>query len=239
MTQLSPLALMELQVRTLYELDAFGRIVRPNTGAEPPIPRPVSPFFMGRTHAGNVVLLHQDLPAKVAAELRTLAAAEPIAHDFESAPRQLFPLLHALRRHTSTTEIYRGPAFTFPEELAAAPGHVRQLTRNETHLLHPELAEWAVDFPNCEPAFAAFVDGVAVAICACARSARGGAEAGVETAASFRGMGLAPAATIAWAHAIRESGRVPFYSTSWENAASRAVARKLNLVLFGEDIHVS
>ncbi|HXU23978.1 MAG TPA: hypothetical protein VN697_08115, partial [Tepidiformaceae bacterium] len=144
MTQLSPLALMELQVRTLYELDAFGRIVRPNTGAEPPIPRPVSPFFMGRTHAGNVVLLHQDLPAKVAAELRTLAAAEPIAHDFESAPRQLFPLLHALRRHTSTTEIHRGPAFTFPEELAAAPGHVRQLTRNETHLLHPELAEWAV-----------------------------------------------------------------------------------------------
>src|SRR6185312_3450980 len=239
MTQLSPLALMELQVRNLYELDAFGRIVRPNTGAEPPIPRPVSPFFMGRTHAGNVVLLHQDLPAKVAAELRTLAAAEPIAHHFESAPRQLFPLLHALRRHTSTTEIHRGPAFTFPEELPAAPGDVRRLTRNDIHLLHPELAEWAVDFPNCEPAFAAFVDGVAVAICACARSARGGAEAGVETAASFRGMGLAPAATIAWAHAIRESGRVPFYSTSWENAASRAVARKLYLVLFGEDIHVS
>ncbi|MGH2631938.1 MAG: GNAT family N-acetyltransferase [Tepidiformaceae bacterium] len=239
MTQLSPLALMELQVRTLYELDAFGRIIRMNTGAEPPVPRAAPRFFLGRTHAGNVVLLHQDLPKHVAAELRTIAAAEPLAYDFEAPPRQLYPLLHALRRHASAQDIWRGPAFTFPEELSAPSANVAELTREDTHRLHPELAEWAVDFPDCEPAFSAFEDGVAVAICASARLGRGGAEAGVETASGFRGKGYAGAATTAWAQAIRDSGRVPFYSTSWENSASRAVARKLGLTLFGEDIHVS
>jgi len=230
---------MELQVRTLYELDPFGRIIRRNTGAEPPVPEPATRFFLGRTHAGNVILLHQDLPERVANELRTLAAAEPLAYDFESPPRQLYPLLHALRRHSSAKKIHRGPAFTFPEELPAPAGHVAELMPEDLHRLHPELAEWAVDFRDCQPAFAAFEDGVAVAICACARSGRGGAEAGVETVEAYRGRGHAPAATLAWAHAIRDSGRSPFYSTSWDNAASRAVARKLNLVLFGEDIHVT
>jgi len=230
---------MELQVRTLFELDAFGRIVRRGRGAEPPLPRPAPRFFLGRTHAGNVILLHQDLPQPVAGELRTIAAAEPLALDFEEPPRQIYPLLHALRRHSSASELWRGPAFTFPDELPAAADNVAMLTQADTHRLHPDLAEWAIDFPDCQPAFAAFEDGVAVAICACARSGRGGAEAGVETAPGFRGKGYAPAATLAWARAIRDSGRVPFYSTSWENAASRAVARKLGLVLFGEDIHVS
>lgn len=230
---------MELQVRTLYELDAYGRIVRMNLGAEAPVPRPAPRFFLGRTAGGNVVVLHQDVPRQVAAELSSLAAAEPLAYDFEAPPRQLYPLLHALRRHGSAKDLWRGPAFTFPEELATPPAHVAQLLRGETHLLHPDLAPWAIDFPACEPAFAAFEGSIAVAICATVRSSRGGAEAGVETAGAFRGRGFAPAATAAWAQAIRDSGRVPFYSTSWENTASQAVARKLNLILFGEDLHVS
>ena len=238
MTQLSPLALMELQVRTLYELDAFGRIVRRNSGAEPPVARPMPPFFMGRTHFGQRHPLAPGFAGKGgcgatnAGGRRTDRARlrKPTGNSIRCCTR-----CAATRARPRSTAARRSPS----RKRSRAARHVRQLTREETHLLHPELAEWAVDFPSCEPAFGAFVHGVAVAICACARSARGGAEAGVETAASFRGMGLAPAATLAWAHAIRESGRVPFYSTSWENTASRTVARKLNLKLFGEDIHVS
>jgi hypothetical protein len=43
----------------------------------------------------------------------------------------------------------------------------------------------------------------------------------------------------AWARAIRESGGEPLYSTSWDNKASRGVARKLGLLLYGEDLHLS
>jgi hypothetical protein len=40
----------------------------------------------------------------------------------------------------------------------------------------------------------------------------------------------------AWAATLRASGRVPIYSTSWDNLASQAVARKLGLPLFGAEM---
>src|SRR6266851_4539878 len=49
------------------------------------------------------------------------------------------------------------------------------------------------------------------------------------------GRGFAPRVTSAWAAAIRSSGRIPLYSTSWTNSASRAVARKLGLVQYAVD----
>ena len=63
----------------------------------------------------------------------------------------------------------------------------------------------------------------------CARRSDAAAEAGVETVAAFRGRGLALRVTAAWAQAIRSSGRLAIYSTSWNNKSSLAVARKLGL----------
>ncbi len=71
--------------------------------------------------------------------------------------------------------------------------------------------------------------GHAVSACFRARRSRVAAEAGLETAGAFRGRGLGSRVTAAWALAIRESGRTPLYSTSWDNDASRAVAGKLGL----------
>jgi RimJ/RimL family protein N-acetyltransferase len=61
------------------------------------------------------------------------------------------------------------------------------------------------------------------------------AEAGVETLAAFRGKGYAIAAVAGWAAAVQQSQRIALYSTSWQNQASQAVAKKLGAVSYGED----
>lgn len=82
-------------------------------------------------------------------------------------------------------------------------------------------------------------DGYAVSVCFCARRSEVAAEAGVETAKTFRGLGYGPRVTAAWAMAIRSMGLIPLYSTSWSNKASLAVARKLGLVAFASDWSLS
>jgi len=38
---------------------------------------------------------------------------------------------------------------------------------------------------------------------------------------------------------VRALERVPLYSTSWENQASRRLAARLGLVHFGADLHIT
>ena len=61
---------------------------------------------------------------------------------------------------------------------------------------------------------------------------RGGRSGPGDGGAVSRAGHLAERVTASWAIAVRASGRVPLYSTSWENAASLAVARKLGLSEF-------
>jgi hypothetical protein len=86
--------------------------------------------------------------------------------------------------------------------------------------------------------FAIVRGGGVVSACWTSRFLQGvGAEAGVATIASQRGKGYAPIVVAAWARAMRDSGVEPHYSTEWTNKESRAVARRLGLILCGEDLH--
>ena len=145
--------------------------------------------------------------------------------DFGDAP------VHAKRYRTLVGgEVYAGPAFSFPKtvEQPDATVHVNALP-----LLARHLSGWtAAEIPGRSPIVAVTEDGHAVSVCFCARRSEKAAEAGLETAEAYRGRGFGPQVTAAWALAVRASGRVPLYSTSWENGASLAVARKLGLVAY-------
>ena len=54
-----------------------------------------------------------------------------------------------------------------------------------------------------------------------------------------RGARYAPRIVAVWARAVRALGAEPFYRTDWQNAASRAVARKLGLFPYGTDLSIS
>jgi predicted GNAT family acetyltransferase len=115
------------------------------------------------------------------------------------------------------------------------PGDAVQLTEANVSLagdtypwLVTELREWW-------PCFAVVRDGAAVSVCFSARIGSLAAEAGVDTRPDHRGRGFAANVTAAWAAAIQVSGRIPLYSTSWDNLASQGVAHRLQLTLFGAD----
>jgi RimJ/RimL family protein N-acetyltransferase len=131
-----------------------------------------------------------------------------------------------------------GPAYSFPAHLPPTTGTIR-VTEANAELLTQNLAAWIPDVRLSQPMFAVACDGHAAAVCCSVRQTGEAYEAGVETAIAYRGHGYAAHAVAAWARAVRELGRVPLYSTSWRNAASRALARKLALIQFGSDLHIT
>ena len=111
-------------------------------------------------------------------------------------------------------------------------GRIRH-TREPNPTVGPAFAHfrgWTADeLPERAPILGIAVDGQVVSLCFCARRSEVAAEAGVETAAEYRGRGLGSRITAAWARMIRQSGRLPLYSTSWTNASSLALAKRLGL----------
>jgi hypothetical protein len=224
--------LMEIQINTLFCRDAAGRLRCVNEPGEPPAPR----FFMGRTFSGNLWRFRHDLPAALVAELEALCRSEPIATDLVNPPQNYAAIKAQLNAHAPIQEEYRGPAWWIPE--GNLPGVNVVLIDDANANLLEATFPWvlrAVPHYRLGPVAATLDQGRAVTICFCARIPGQATEAGVETLAEFRGKGYATAAVVGWAAAVRKRGCIPLYSTEWENRASQGVARKLDMVLYGED----
>ena len=211
----------DLYLQTAFVLNSVGRI----TSTREPGPSRSPAFSLVRSTARCAWAVRVDLPQKLADELDDLAREEPPALDLRDAP------VHADRYMSLVGgRIESGPAFPFPDAVAQ-PADI--VFVEDLRLLRRNFRGWtAGEVPGRSPVLAIVEDGHAVSVCFCARRSDVAAEAGLETATAFRGRGFGPRVTAAWAWAIRASGRVPLYSTSWTNDASLAVARKLGLVTY-------
>ena len=219
----------DLHLRTLYVLDGRGRITAVREpGRYPHGHYPPSVFCLVRGAGACVWAVRADVPDDLAGEVDALARDEPPTPDLRA------PLRHA-KRYASLLggKVRSGPAFSFPDELPDTGEDVVLI--DDEAPLERHFQGWAAEIPGRSPVVADLEDGHAISVCCCARRSDVAAEAGLETAAAFRGRGFGTRVTAAWALAIRASGRTPLYSTSWENHASLAVARKLRLQAYASN----
>lgn len=227
--------LAQLQLTTLFSCNPDGqlRFIRePEYDEVDPAPR----FFMSRTPTKNIWRFRYDLPADVAQSLQQVCLQEPVSAELAQPPRYREQIQQILNKHRPVTDAWRGPAYWIPEQPSLSD-NVVLITESNASLLQAHFP-WKITSKanfKTSPLIAAVVDHQAVSICYCARITHSAAEAGVETAEGFRGYGYAGLAVGRWAETMRQSGRVPLYSTSWDNTASQKVASKLNLLNYADN----
>lgn len=208
----------DINLETLYILDADRRIV----STREPYPSPGPQFTLIRGKENCTWAVHTDVPADIARELDRLVPEEPPVDDPRIPPVNAEHYAALLDGRPGS-----GPMFIFPAHL---PPSRDAVPITDLSTLNAHFTGWVADeIEERSPIMAVMDDGGAVSICFCARRSEAAAEAGVETAEAFRGRGLAGRVIAAWADVIRTGGRLPIYSTSWDNLASIKVARKLGL----------
>ena len=226
--------LMRLHVEALFTRDDAGRLLVVNEPGGAAAPR----FFLGRTVDGNLWWFRHDVGAALVNDVHALCESQPTGLDVAAGLGNAAPFIACLARQEPVRKTWAGPAFHFPSELSRDELTVRVTSDNAT-LLSPYLESWRGDVSTCAPLVVALEAGKAVSICGIVRVTAQAHEAGVETHPDFRGRGHAARAVSTWARTVREMNRIPLYSTSWENESSRALAKKLGLIQFGVDLHIT
>jgi RimJ/RimL family protein N-acetyltransferase len=228
-TARSQLELMRMHVDALYTHDLRVRMLSINQWSGGTAPR----FFLGRTQLGAIRRFRTDVPDDLAAAVDSFD--EEDAHSRRPAHEADYIRLFASSRAPT---VWTGPAFHLPSSRAPT---VRCIAIDATNadLLRGGFEAWLPDVPHCRPFMAVIEAGHAVAVCASVRITPAAHEAGVETLDAHRGNGYAVHVVAAWANAVRTSGVIPLYSTSWDNAASQRVAWKLGASMYGVDFHIT
>jgi hypothetical protein len=227
--------LMALHVQALFTHDARSRLLRVN---EPDGGGTAPRLFLGRTRAGNLWRFRADLPDSLIQELATLCADEPAGADRSSAPRHAQAYVRLLEAHAPVDELSMGPAYHFADLLEPSVPPLA-ITEANAEVLVGGFEDLIPELPDWQPFFARVEHGRAVSVCRSVRITPMAHEAGVETLLDARGKGYARDVVAGWAQAVQLMGALPLYSTSWENSASQALAKKLRLVAYGADFHIA
>ncbi|HZU14205.1 MAG TPA: GNAT family N-acetyltransferase [Chloroflexota bacterium] len=223
--------LIRLHADVLYIYDEHGRMVRSNEPDGKPAPR----VHLCQTRDSYLLRFGQTLPADVAERV-----SERVQTHWSRGPlRPLETVREEIRlileQQSPTSRVSAGPIYRFPAAVPV-PGDVVQVTGENLEITR-DTYPWLLDeLPAWWPCFAVVRDGAAVSLCFSSRIGSSACEAGVHTLRAFRGRGFAASVTAAWAVAVRAGNRIPLYSTSWENLASQAVARRLGLTVIGSEM---
>lgn len=224
---------MRLHVEALFTCDDRGRLLAVNQPGGTVAPR----FFLGRTAIGNLWWFRHDLDDGLTDELGSLCESQPPGLDPGNDPVGS-ALAACLSRVEPVRNTWAGPAFHVPSGGVGSQTAVR-VTQANASVLSPLFEDWRPDVEAGVPMAAILKNRQAVSVCCSVRLTQRAHEAGVETHPEYRGRGYAGQAVCAWAQVVRELDRVPLYSTSWDNTASRAVAKALGLIQFGVDVHLT
>jgi len=227
--------LMAIHVQALFTHDAHSRLLFVN---EPGGGAPAPPLIFGRTRKGNLWRFRADLPEVLIVEVEALCVDEPVGVEFQSPPRHIESYVRLLETLAPEHKPWMGPAYHFAEHIEPSRP-LLAMTETNAELLYGGFEKLIPELPAWQPFLALIEKGRAVSVCRSVRITSVAHEAGVETLPEFRGKGYAKDVVAGWARVVQSMGAIPLYSTSWENTASQEVAKKLHLVPYGADFHVT
>lgn len=234
---LNDLRLMNLHISAGFTQNARTRLLFVNEPENAVIPAPR--LFLGRTREGNVWRFRADLSEKLCEELDALCANEPpLEAEFTELPRHLETYIRLLESNAPVKDISNGSAYQFTNDIAPL-NHLTLVTEDNSEILHGGFEKLIEELPAWQPFVALAKKNRAVSVCRSVRLTSEAHEAGVETLPEFRGNGYAEEVVSEWARLARIAGAIPLYSTTWENTASQAVARKLGLKCFGVTTNIA
>ena len=178
-----------------------------------PDPDDIARVCVFRHEHGYVLYFRQDLPLAFRERVQALGP-----HTAFSNPGAIKAILD---EHSPCDQVFAGQTYQFPDTLDPGmyPDVIRLTEKDRPGARAPDRAVFAI-----------VRDGWIVSTCTSARESAQAAEAYVYTLAEYRRHGFARQVTAAWAMHIRDRGKIPLYSHTWENVASRGVAQRLNLL---------
>ncbi|WP_100010244.1 GNAT family N-acetyltransferase [Lentibacillus sediminis] len=224
---LSNLELMEFHVNVLFKNDTENRLTVVNEPPYDAAPR----IFVGDTNLGSVVRYSNTLDEGLVENLGQVIETNPGAN--------LGEVINILNTERQLDNLWVGPAYVFPDASDRTTTKAIQVTHENKELLKHYFPYTFEDFTHKQPCFVIVEDKIPVSICCSARKTTKADEASVFTHENHRGKGFGLEVANAWAKEVQKQGRIALYSTSWNNFASQSVARKLKLLHYGTDIHVS